>query len=106
MMADGGEGVNLSICRQTARRPDERHQPGGGDGGIITATLCKGVGMAKAKSWLEKWLPGAEMTHPEKRKSLSWTAHGGDQSQTVYGEICLPVFWLEASNRALLHYDS
>lgn len=62
--------------------------------------------MEKAKSGVEKWLPAAEMTHPEKRKSLSWTARGGDQSQTVYGESCLPVFGLEASNRSLLHYDS
>lgn len=106
MMADRGEGVNLSSCRQTARNPVERHQPRGGDGGIIKATLCKDVRMGKAKSWLEKWLPGAGMTHPEKRKSLSWTARGGDQSQTVYGKNCLPVFWLEASNRSLLHYDS
>lgn len=29
MMADRGGGVNLSSFRQTARHPDERHQPGG-----------------------------------------------------------------------------
>lgn len=64
MMADRGEAVNLSSCRQTARKPDERHQLRGGDGGIIKATLCKDVRMGKAKRWLEKWLPGVEMTHP------------------------------------------
>lgn len=92
MMADRGDGVSLSSCVQTARNPDKRHRPRGGGGGIVKGTFCKDVGMEKAKSGVEKWLPGAEMTHPEKRKSLSWTARGGDQSQTVYGERCLPVF--------------
>lgn len=87
-MADRGGAVNLSSCRQTGRKPDERHR----EGTEIIKALCKDVRMRNAKSRLEKWLPGAEMTHPEKRKSLSWTARGGDQSQTVYGKNCLPVF--------------
>lgn len=99
-MADRGEGGSPSSCTPTAS--------GGGDGGIIKATFRKDVRMGE--SGVEKWLPGAEMTHPEKRKSLSWTARGGDQSQAVYGEKPPPCFffffWLEASNRSPLHYDS
>lgn len=101
-MADRGEAVNLSSCRQTARKPDGISHAEGMERSL-KRLFAK---MGKAKSWLEKWLPGAEMTHPEKRKSLSWTVRGGDQSQTVYGENCLSVCWLEASNRSLLHYDS
>lgn len=101
MTADRGEGVSLSSCTPTARDPDKRPRAG-----IVKANPAKTLGWRKQKSGVEKWLPAAEMTHPEKRKSLSWTARGGDQSQTVYGESCLPVFGLEASNRSLLHYDS
>lgn len=88
MTADRGERVSLSSCTPTAPNPDKRPRAG-----IVKAAFCKDVRMERAKSGLEEWLPAAEMTHPEKRKSLSWTARGGDQSQTVYGESCLPVFF-------------
>lgn len=100
MTADRGEG-----------RPSEQLQAdsthiltgdGGGDAGIVKATFRKDVravvvvvvgGGKERAGELEKWLPAAEMTHPEKRKSLSWAARGGDQSQTVYGENLPPCFW-------------
>lgn len=85
--ADRGEGVRGSSCTPTAPDPDKRRRAG-----IVKAAFCKDVRTEKAKRGLEEWLPAAEMTHPEKRKSLSWTARGGDQSQTVYGEGCPPVF--------------